>query len=237
MPTTMQHAPTIVSTAVAGRPGFRARSAARLGGDGAEHIFGCGAPSENGSDGVAAELDRGNHGGQIADDVDAIGFGRAWAARAACRRGDRRRVPIALVSSSGRGGSDANSRLLSVTAPSGMTWCVPVEIDERVVVVAEPDRHRVHASCRRLAVIVDQLSCDPGADRVVAAGQEPGVVGVQALHAGPGAAHAAVRPRARVIGRRRRRRARRRSGRARRRLVADRSPLRPRRHRPPPRAG
>ena len=45
---------------------------------------------------------------------------------------------------------------------------------------------------------------DPAPDRVVAAGEVPGVVGVQALHAGPGAADAARRAGAGVAGRQRR---------------------------------
>ena len=41
------------------------------------------------------------------------------------------------------------------------------------------------------ALAVGELSVHPAAHRVVAPGQEPGVVGVQALHAHPGAADAA----------------------------------------------
>ena len=71
------------------------------------------------------------------------------------------------------------------------------------------------------------MGVDPAADGVVAAGEVPGVVGVQALDADPGAADAAARARARASPAGGRRRARRRSGRGRR-------PARRRRPRPRP---
>ena len=75
---------------------------------------------------------------------------------------------------------------------------------------------------------------DPPADGVVAAGQVPGVVGVQALHAAAGAAHAAARAGARRGPAGGPRRARRRSARGRR--PARRGRPRPRPRRTPPAA-
>ena len=110
---------------------------------------------------------------------------------------------MALVSSSGRGGSDVNSVALRRHCTEGHHMTLAVEIDH-CRLVAEPNRHPYVDSSpsRRLpGQLPGQLLGDPGADRVVAAGQEPGVVGVQALDARSGAADAAVWSRAGVIRR------------------------------------
>ena len=125
------------------KPGIQCPLGGRLGGDGAEHILCRGTCEAKRKRWSAAELDRGDHRGQLADDVDFVRLGRTRAARAACRRDDRRPVPIALVSSSGRGGSDANSALVSVSGPDRDDVVLPVDVDERVV-VSQPNRHRVH---------------------------------------------------------------------------------------------
>ena len=63
-------------------------------------------------------------------------------------------------------------------------------------------RPRRHCSRRIHGVVSDAKAVvDPGADGVVAAGEEVRVVGVEALDAGAGAADAARRPRAVVVGR------------------------------------
>ena len=107
--TTMQHAATIVSTASGGSPGLRARSARRLGGDGAEDVFGGGATER---ERAAADRRRTRRRRSTAAPARRRCRPRRRrrppAARATCRRGDRRTAPIALVSSSGRGGSDRN---------------------------------------------------------------------------------------------------------------------------------
>ena len=71
---------------------------------------------------------------------------------------------------------------------------VPISIDA----TRSPGTYSARGTYRPDAVV------DPASDRVVAPGQVPGVVGVQALDAGPGPPDAAGRARARVAGRQRR---------------------------------
>ena len=67
------------------------------------------------------------------------------------------------------------------------------------LLVVDADRHCVGAFTAALTSRVRPAGGDPGADGIVAAGEEPGVVGVQALHAGARAADAAVRTRAACV--------------------------------------
>ena len=103
--TTAQQPATTVSTSDASRPGLWARSTVRLGGQGAEHVLGGVATRTNGSDA----------GPPISTAAIAVASGpRDVDARRPATAGNSRTTsskwstttPIALVSSSGRGGSD-----------------------------------------------------------------------------------------------------------------------------------
>ena len=214
-----------MSTRAGSRPGLCRRSARGLGGQRAEDLL----------DGVAVDDDAGA--------VRRSRRARRWRGATARRRGRGRRGrrrppgtladarrrrgpstrPMALVSCAGVGGSgSASSSASSVAGPTGMRRSRPAWLSTR--------RRRPDVDVEALG----EACGDPAADRVVAAGEEPGVVGVQALDALAGAADAAGRRRVRRP-RRARRRARRRSGGGRRRAPPDRPRPRPaaRRRRPP----
>ena len=107
----------------------------------------------------------------------------------------------------------------------GWSWCRCRSTRPPATAGVLPSRVvRARSGCRRRR---RQVLGDPAPDGVVAAGEVPGVVGVEALHPGAGAADAARRAGPGPVRRAGRRRARRRSGRGPRRSRRGRS-------RPPP---
>ena len=174
-----------------------------------------------------------------------VGVGRAPGGRGRDRRDDRhpllvdqrpiapqhRRGPIERVGAE-RAGARQVGRQVGQVGPT----------QRRPVVAAYEQPGRVRAQVDGGAAghgpswVGWSRTADPAPDRVVAAGQVPGVVGVEALDALSGPAHAAARRRTGVLWRAARRRAPPRSGRARRRLRRPAPRARPGARRPLPRA-
>src|SRR5687768_7880004 len=96
----------------------------------------------------------------------------------------------------------SRSRVSSPPRPSGRATRRRVELvpQSMLATTGAVTRSRVPGRPTQPARL-RQAGGHPPADGVVAAGQEPGVVGVQALDADPGAAHTPGRPRPVVVAR------------------------------------